>query len=773
MKLILTFLLAVFTVTFSLGQCTVSIDLVENIILCQSGSTTVLMPTIQGNFTSFEWSPSSGLSDINSLTPTTTVVANIDYTLSVNSISETELISNGDFSLGNTDFTSDYIPGTGGGVGLLSNEGQFAIVDNAGDTHNQFANCSDHTGNGNMMVINASGDASNLWCQSIVVAANTNYSFSAWVASVTSQNPAQLQFSVNGIQLGTPFNASSNTCNWQQFSSEWFSDATTTAEICIANTNFTPAGNDFALDDISFREICNTEAIVNIQIADINTDIAVPSEICEGSGMINLSVFLSNGTSIGGTWLLDGASITLFNTNAISVGPHSLEYTVTQGSCTDSGLANFELIQAPTAGSASDLNGCVDAIFPINLFDQLSGNGSDGTWSLLSGPNTGILNSISGNFMGSAPGEYVFQYLISGNGLCPDDQVNITVIAAANPTVDLDEAPFIDCITPSITLGGGNTSTNGNYQYNWLQDGTPISNNTSLLLVNQAGDYQLEVIDLNSSCAATANSTVSSLINEIDFTADITVAPCSTPNEGLIIINPPTGGTAPYLVSIDGINFVLNDSFPNLPPFDYTIIVQDAGGCEASQNANLPAPSMPDLIIQASTNDPVPLGETFNLLVISNPVIEALDTFFWTPNIDSLRVSTKQWLIQATQTTEYTLVVMDANGCTAEASVLVQVIPEGNVYIPNIFSPNEDGHNDRFLFHDNGAISNITQLQIFNRWGVQVYAEKDLKANSNDRMWDGKFNGDKLPQGVYIYSAQILWINGETGQLQGEISIVY
>jgi len=773
MKLISTFLLTVFTVTFSLGQCTTTIDLTEDIILCQAGATTVLMPTIQGDFTGFEWSPVAGLSDPTSLTPTATVATNTTYTLSVTSISTTELITNGDFSLGDANFTSDYIPGTGGGVGLLSNEGQYAIASNAGDTHNQFANCNDHTGGGNMMVINASGDASNLWCQTITVSANTTYSFSAWVTSVTSQNPAQLQFSVNTIQLGTPFNASSSTCNWQQFSSEWFSDAATTAEICIANTNFTPAGNDFALDDISFREICTTEASVNIQIAAINTDIAVPSEICEGSGMINLSVFLTNNTSIGGIWRLDGTAITLFNTNTINVGPHSLEYIVTQGNCTDNTLANFELVQAPDAGMASDLNDCMDVVFPINLFDQLSGNDSGGTWSLMSGPNAGNLNAFSGDFSSSMPGEYVFEYLISGNGLCPDDMVNVMITAVANPIIDLDSDVVIDCVHPTILLGGGMTSTNGNYQYNWLQDGIPIANNTASLLADQAGNYQLEVVNLDASCSTIATSTVTSLINEISFTAEVTAAPCTSPNEGLIVVDLPIGGTAPYLVSIDGENFVANDSFPNLPPFDYTVTVQDAGGCEATINASLPAPSMPDLILQPSTNDPVLLGETFSILVISNPVIEALDTFFWTPNIDSLQVSSKQWEIQATATTAYSLTVVDANGCTAEASIIITVLPEGNVFIPNIFSPNEDGSNDRFLFHDNGAISNINRLQIFNRWGVQVYGEKDLKANSNDRMWDGKFNGDLLPQGVYIYSAEVLWISGKIGQLQGEVSIIY
>ena len=224
MKFIFTSLLAVFTASFAIAQnCNISIDLPPELIFCQAGQTSVLMPNIQGDYNTFEWSPTAGLSSPNSLTPTVIASGNTAYTLTVTGVSATELIFNGDFSSGDTGFTSDYIYGTGGGVGLLSNEGQYAITNNAGTTHNQFANCNDHTGGGNMMVVNASGDASDLWCQDIAVTMNTSYSFSAWVTSVTSQNPAQLQFSVNGTALGTSFNASSNTCNWQQFSSEWAS----------------------------------------------------------------------------------------------------------------------------------------------------------------------------------------------------------------------------------------------------------------------------------------------------------------------------------------------------------------------------------------------------------------------------------------------------------------------------------------------------------------------------------------------------------------------
>lgn len=67
------------------------------------------------------------------------------------------------------------------------------------------------------------------------------------------------------------------------------------------------------------------------------------------------------------------------------------------------------------------------------------------------------------------------------------------------------------------------------------------------------------------------------------------------------------------------------------------------------------------------------------------------------------------------------------------------------VDLPNYFSPNGDGKNDviDFSLHSNGIISNI---QVFNRWGRKVY-----EGNNENSIWDGTYNGNDCPEGVYYY----------------------
>ena len=158
------------------------------------------------------------------------------------------LVVNGDFSAGNSGFSSAYAYSPG-------NCNPPAIYDIVTDPHSCHAGWSsfgDHTsGSGNMMVVNGSESTGvSVWGENVTVLANTTYFFSVWIASVFPVSPAMLDFSVNGQQLGSTFTASTTTGNWQQFYATWFSGASTTAQLGLVNLNTAFGGNDFALDDI-------------------------------------------------------------------------------------------------------------------------------------------------------------------------------------------------------------------------------------------------------------------------------------------------------------------------------------------------------------------------------------------------------------------------------------------------------------------------------------------------------------------------------------------
>ncbi|MDX1476913.1 MAG: gliding motility-associated C-terminal domain-containing protein [Saprospiraceae bacterium] len=252
------------------SSCDVSVDAGPDTSLCPPGGTYTLSGTISGNAVAWMWTPTSGLSDPNSLNPIATVNGAVTYTLTAfaHDTSASNLVVNGDFSAGNTGFLTDYnyVADQPGSQTEMFPEGTYTVINNPNLVHTGFSACGDHTGGGNMMVINGAASFQNIWCQTVSVSPNGYYDFSAWVASVNPSSPAQLQFSINGQPIGDIHNATSTLCLWQPFNAVWSSGQATTAQICIVNLNTQPSGNDFALDDISFIALCSASDEVMIDL---------------------------------------------------------------------------------------------------------------------------------------------------------------------------------------------------------------------------------------------------------------------------------------------------------------------------------------------------------------------------------------------------------------------------------------------------------------------------------------------------------------------------
>jgi len=246
------------------------------------------------------------------------------------------VVTNGDFSLGDVDFSTDFVHGTGGSWGLLSLEGTYAVTTNPSLVHSNFWDCVDHTGGGPMLVVNGSSlpDA-DIWCQTETVTPNTYYAFSAWLMSCTHDAPAIMDFRVDGVSLGTPLLASQDTCEWNQFYALWNSGTATSVTICIINQQLEPSGNDFALDDISFSPLCSYTDSIDVTILPTApaVDAGPDGALCPGD------TAEVTATLVPDTWPLTDVSY-LWNTGADSANilvTEPGEYTVTAtGLCLNS-----------------------------------------------------------------------------------------------------------------------------------------------------------------------------------------------------------------------------------------------------------------------------------------------------------------------------------------------------------------------------------------------------------------------------------------------------
>ncbi|WP_170265033.1 T9SS type B sorting domain-containing protein [Salibacter halophilus] len=459
-----------------LGQCNVQFDLGNDTVLDCGSSFTISAPV---GLDSYTW-------NTNATTSSITVSNAGSYTCTASQQVSNQVV-NGDFSAGNTGFNSDYIYGTGGPFGLLSNEGEYAITQNSNLVHNNFPSCYDHTsGNasGSMMVVNGSDTAGQkIWEQTITVQPNTTYDFSTWAMSVTASNPAILSFSINGTQIGTNFSLSTTTCNWQQFSTQWTSGASTTATIAIVNQNTNPSGNDFAIDDISFSNYCLYSDTINVSIAPTPTlNIFGPDTVCEGDSVLITATSSVPGSTINWqTGNLTGDTLILYPT-----GDTTLSATATSPANCTSQLQQhqIEFISNLSVGITTS----ADTICLSNSV-QLSAQatGGDGNYNYQWNPG-GAGPVITQNPNTSQEYEVI---VTDGSGCSvTSDTVNIIV----RDPIDLN-IHYGDTICPGDTArfkayaSGGD----GQYQYNWENNWGNGSQGEAPLL---ASDYvQITVTD--------------------------------------------------------------------------------------------------------------------------------------------------------------------------------------------------------------------------------------------------------------------------------------
>ncbi|TAE53196.1 MAG: PKD domain-containing protein, partial [Bacteroidetes bacterium] len=116
---------------------------------------------------------------------------------------------------------------------------------------------------------------------------------------------------------------------------------------------------------------------------------------------------------------------------------------------------------------------------------------------------------------------------------------------------------------------------------------------------------------------------------------------------------------------------------------------------------------------------------------------------------------------------EYTIRLIADNeiGCPNEYEFGVVNVLNFNIFYPNAFSPNGDGHNDEFFIVMNSI--EVFEIQIFDRWGRKVFAS----ANTDFR-WDGTLNGQASPEGVYTYLVKATTYRGERFERAGSVTLI-
>ncbi|MGV1013228.1 MAG: hypothetical protein ACOYBS_12355, partial [Flavobacterium sp.] len=277
----------------------------SNATIC-SGSATTL--SVNGSTNSYSWVATPAdptLVATTSATPIVSSTVSTNYTVTSSVSTTKNLVYNGDFSAGNVGFGTDYqYLATAPVAGMQK---AYGIVINPNSWFSAFSTCTDHTsGSGKMMVLDGSStNAGNdkFWSQTIPTVIGQNYTFSYWVQTLATPNPASIEVKINGVSVGINTAPVTATCgNWTQYSIPWTSVGTS-AQIEMYDRTILAAGNDFAVDDISFTTTTSCPVSKTISISVNTLIITVPANqtVCSGTLIPSLN-FTSNQPGTTYTW---------------------------------------------------------------------------------------------------------------------------------------------------------------------------------------------------------------------------------------------------------------------------------------------------------------------------------------------------------------------------------------------------------------------------------------------------------------------------------------
>ncbi len=200
--------------------------------------------------------------------------------------------------------------------------------------------------------------------------------------------------------------------------------------------------------------------------------------------------------------------------------------------------------------------------------------------------------------------------------------------------------------------------------------------------------------------------------------------------------------------------------YPNAGNYPVTLFIFNIGGIDSVVYSNYITVNAGTFITTNIDSATIYQGDPIQL-VASGGV-----SYLWSPDIYLDNIFNSSPIASPIDTTNYQVVMTDANGCSSVKSILINVIPPETVWAPTAFTPNNDQVNDVFYIKAGGIITKYV-LKIFDRWGEMVFTSND----QNDG-WDGTYQSKELNVGVYLYYYKVEFVDGVVIEKSGDVTLL-
>ncbi len=347
-----------------------------------------------------------------------------------------------------------------------------------------------------------------------------------------------------------------------------------------------------------------------------------------------------------------------------------------------------------------------------------------------------------------------------------DDCIDTASVEIFQPTdplrASIEVISEINCFGENTGLLKATSSGgNGVYRLEWNNEVRSEMNDNL-----EAGTYTVTLTD-QQGCTHTTSADLAqpAALSAAIATKDVTCP--EGPQSGEININNTTGGTMPYAYRLTDTRFTDMPQFGRLAANTYDVIIQDANGCEWTQTATINNP--PPLKLNLGEDQNIKLGKTVQLEAISNRPV----SYAWEVP-DSINCGDCPSInFRPLTSGQYAVTVTDLESeCTATDEIFVTINNQREIFVPNVFSPNADGNNDFLMVYGGSDIRVIKDFKIFNRQGSLVYEASNFTPNDPAQSWRGEYNGQRLAPAVFIYYAEIEFIDGFVDIFSGDFALM-
>ena len=509
-------------------------------------------------------------------------------------------------------------------------------------------------------------------------------------------------------------------------------------------TTYTVVGTDAAS--------CTASASVSVTVNPVPTStFTVTSPLCVGqNGTITYTGTASNAAVF--NWGFDGANIVSgtgkgpYQVNWSAAGSDTISLSITDLGCVGNADTLIVTVNAiPVSNAGIDTSYCSGSSAVIGT---ASTAGYTYAWSPATALSSSTVSNPTVSLTNTANSVLTQTYTVttSNNGCTSSDAMVLTV----NPVPVAQIAqPAPQCINGNsfnFTAGGTFVQSAATFAWNFGTNGTPDSS------------VQQSQTVVYSAAQTTAVTLVITQYGCVSNTALDSVTVYPMPVASFI---PDTTKGCP------GLEVCFTNTSTNLNPATYNWNFGDGqisgldSPCHVYNAAGVYGVSLQvtafgcsNTLVDTSliTIVPGPLARfTPSATVIQLPQTEvdftnqSLNSVTYLWNFDVLGTSSE--VNPSFNFTQYglytvTLHAYNASGCADSTQVPISVLPSQNFFIPNIFTPNNDGNNDQFYIQSEEGVT-VIEFTIFDRWGEKVH--------DGQYPWDGTYKGKPCPNGVYVY----------------------